>query len=84
MNFIKRSVLEKYNIHNNDQLIDIFDRMINTGSENQFSKEELAMFADIERKTNGSDKLKMEGTPQCHHMFLTYFWKNQEIDVTSN
>jgi hypothetical protein len=37
------------------------------------------MFEEIERTTNGSDKLRMEGHPKCHHMFLQYFWKNEEI-----
>ena len=37
------------------------------------------MFQEIERTTNGSGKLKMEGHPKCHHMFLQYFWKNEEI-----
>lgn len=79
MNFMQRSVLEKYNIQNNDTLIDVFDRMINTGSRENFTEEERLMFADIERMTNGSAKLKMEGQPECHNMFLQYYWKNRDI-----
>ena len=51
--------MEKYNIQNNDTLIDVFDRMINTGSKTNFTEEELRMFADIERITNGSARLKV-------------------------
>ena len=80
MNFMQRSVLEKYDIQN-DTLIDVFDRMINTGSAANFTDEEIRMFEEIQRTTNGSDKLRMEGHPRCHHMFLQYFWKNQEIRV---
>lgn len=80
MNFIQRSVLEKYHIQNNDTLIDVFDRMINTGTETQFTEEELRMFDDIERMTNGSARFKMEGHPKCHNMFLTYSWKNSEVN----
>lgn len=78
MNFMQRSVLEKYDVQN-DTLIDIFDRMINTGTATNFTQEEIEMFEEIERTTNGSGKLKMEGHPNCHHMFLQYFWKNEEI-----
>ena len=55
-----RSVLQKYNIQNNDTLIDVFDRMINTGSKVNFTEEEMRMFADIERITNGSNRLKVK------------------------
>ena len=54
--------MEKYNIQNNDSLIDVFDRMINTGSTTNFTEEELRMFADIERITNGSARLKVVHT----------------------
>ena len=54
--FSFRSVLEKYNIQNNDSLIDVFDRMINTGSKVNFTEEELLMFADIERIVKGENK----------------------------
>ena len=56
MNFMQRSVLQKYSIQNNDTLIDVFDRMINTGSMEPFTEEEHQMFKDIERMTNGSSK----------------------------
>jgi hypothetical protein len=59
--------------------MDVFDRMINSGSATNFTAEEMDMFDEIERTTNGSDKLKMEGHPKCHHMFLQYFWKKEEI-----
>ena len=72
-------MLQKYNIQNNDTLIDVFDRMINTGSKVNFTENEIHMFADIERITNGSARLKVEGQPKCHNMFLQYHWKNQEI-----
>ena len=29
--------------------------------------------------TNGSSRLKMEGQPKCHNMFLQYHWKNKKI-----
>ena len=54
--------MEKYKIQNNDTLIDVFDRMINTGSKENFTEEELRMFADIERITNGSARLKVKST----------------------
>lgn len=82
MNFMQRSVLQKYKIQNNDTLIDIFDRMINTGSKENFTEEEIRMFEDIERVTNGSSRLKMEGQPKCHNMFLQYYWKNKDIPFT--
>jgi hypothetical protein len=72
MNFMQRSVLEKYDIQN-DTLMDVFDRMINSGSATNFTAEEMDMFDEIERTTNGSDKLKMEGHPK------QYFWKKEEI-----
>ena len=53
--------------------------MINMGSAEEFSEDELRMFKDIEKMTNGSDRLKMEGQPKCHNMFLKYSWRNQEI-----
>ena len=34
--------------------------MINTGSKENFTEEELRMFADIERITNGSARLKVK------------------------
>lgn len=83
MNFIQRSVLEKYNIQNNDTLIDVFDRMLNVGSPENFTDEELQMFDDIDRMTNGSARLKMEGHPKCHNMFLKYNWKNEKVDFSS-
>ena len=52
--------MQKYNIQNNDTLIDVFDRMINTGSKVNFTEEEMRMFADIERITNGSNRLKVK------------------------
>lgn len=76
-----RSVLEKYNVQNNDTLIEVFDRMINTGSRDNFTDEEMQMFADIERMTNGSARLKMEGQPKCHNMFLKYHWKNRDVPI---
>ena len=76
---MQRSVLEKYNVQHNDTLIEVFDRMINTGSKKNFTEEEMQMFADIERMTNGSARLKMEGQPKCHNMFLQYYWKNKDI-----
>ena len=36
--------------------------MINTGSKDNFTEEELRMFADIERITNGSARLKVKST----------------------
>ncbi len=83
MNFLQRSVLEKYNLHNNDSLIDVFDRMINVGTQKNFTDEELKMFEHIERISNGSARLKMEGHPKCHNMFLMYLWKGAEVPVTS-
>lgn len=53
--------------------------MINTGSKQNFTQEEIQMFKDIERMTNGSARLKMEGQPKCHNMFLLYYWKNREV-----
>ena len=47
MNFMQRSVLQKYNVQHNDTLIEVFDRMINTGSKEDFTDEEIAMFDDI-------------------------------------
>lgn len=79
MNFMQRSVLQKYDMQNNDTLMHIFDRMINTGSVQNFTDEEIQMFEDIEQITNGSGRLKMEGQPKCHNMFLLYYWKNKEI-----
>ena len=55
---------------NNDTLIDIFDRMINVGTAENFTEEELLMFDMIERVTNGSEKLNMEGHHKCHNTFL--------------
>jgi len=52
---------------------------INVGTDVPFSKEELALFDEIERKANGSARLKREGQPKCHHMFLAYSWKNREV-----
>ncbi len=66
-------------MQHNDTLIDIFDRMVNTGSKVNFTEEEMQMFADIERMTNGSTRLKMEGQPKCHNMFLLYNWKNKDV-----
>ena len=57
---------------NNDTLIDIFDRMINVGTAENFTEEELLMFDMIERVTNGSEKLNMEGHHKCHNTFLRY------------
>ena len=79
MNFMQRSVLQKYNVQHNDTLIEVFDRMINTGSKQNFTDEEIAMFDDIEKMTNGSSRLKMEGQPKCHNMFLQYHWKNKKV-----
>jgi hypothetical protein len=62
--------------------IDIFDRMINTGSKEPFTEEELKMYKDIEKMTQGSTKLKQEGQPKCHNMFLQYGWKNKEVPFT--
>ena len=56
MNFMQRSVLQKYNVQHNDTLIEVFDRMINTGSKEDFTEEEMAMFEDIEKMTNGSSR----------------------------
>ena len=83
MNFIQRSVLEKYNLQYNDSLIDIFDRMINIGTAENFTSEEIRMFEEVERMTKGADKLKREGTPQCDNMFLQYSWKNRDVDFGS-
>ena len=41
INFMQRSVLEKYNLQNNETLIDIFDRMMNKGSDKPFTPDEL-------------------------------------------
>ena len=83
MNFMQRSVLEKYGLSNNETIIDVFDRMMNTGSVNNFTQEETDMFKFISmkmEKTNGSSEmLKMEGHPECNNMFLEYTWKNKEI-----
>ena len=79
MNFMQRSVLEKYGLQNST-LMDVFDRMVNTGSAYNFTDEEIEMFKYIERKTNGtSQNLKLEGHPECHNMFLEYTWKNKEV-----
>ena len=43
MNFMQRSVLEKYGLQNTT-LMDVFDRMVNTGSAHNFTDEELNMF----------------------------------------
>ena len=79
MNFMQRSVLEKYGLSNNETIIDVFDRMMNTGSVNNFTQEETDMFKFISmkmEKTNGSSEmLKMEGHPECNNMFLEYTWK---------
>ena len=81
MNFMQRSVLEKYGLHNNETIIDVFDRMMNTGSVDNFTQEEKDMFAFIEVKTNGTSKsLKMEGAPECNNMFLEYTWKNKNMN----
>ena len=47
MNFMQRSVLQKYNVQDNDTLIEVFDRMINSGSKRNFTEEEIQMFDDI-------------------------------------
>ena len=60
--------MEKYKIQNNDTLIDVFDRMINTGSKENFTEEELRMFADIERITNGSARLKVKSTKKVQYL----------------
>ena len=81
MNFMQRSVLEKYGLHNNETIIDVFDRMMNTGSVDNFTQEEKDMFAFIDVKTNGTSKsLKMEGAPECNNMFLEYTWKNKNMN----
>ena len=81
MNFMQRSVLEKYGLHNNETIIDVFDRMMNTGSNDNFTQEEIEMFKFIDVKTNGtSQTLKIEGAPECNYMFLEYMWKNGVID----
>ena len=81
MNFMQRSVLEKYGLHNNETIIDVFDRMMNTGSVNNFTQEEIDMFKFINVKTNGTGQtLKMEGAPECNNMFMEYTWKNRGID----
>ena len=41
INFMQRSVLEKYNLQSNETLIDIFDRMMNKGSDKPFTTDEL-------------------------------------------
>ena len=80
MNFMQRSVLEKYGLQNNGTLIDVFDRMMNTGSSTEFTQEERDMFKSIQRTTNQtSQTLKMEGHSECHHMFLVYKWKNKVV-----
>jgi hypothetical protein len=53
-----------------DTLIDVFDRMINVGTSENFTEEELRMFEKIDRITNGSARLNMEGHHKCHNMFL--------------
>ena len=81
MNFMQRSVLEKYGLHNNETIIDVFDRMMNTGSDENFTDEEIEMFKFVAEKTNGtSQNLKMEGAPECENMFLEYSWKNKVMD----
>jgi len=81
INFMQRSVLEKYNLQNNETVIDIFDRMMNKGSEKAFTNEELEVLRQIENMTGvGTQELKMEGNPECHNMFMYYSWKNREID----
>ena len=79
INFMQRSVLEKYSLQNNETVIDIFDRMMNTGSADNFTVEELQVLKQIENMTGGTQELKMEGHPECHNMFMHYSWKNQEI-----
>ena len=54
MNFMQRSVLEKYGLHNNETIIDVFDRMMNTGSDENFTDEEIEMFKFVAEKTNGT------------------------------
>ena len=81
MNFMQRSVLEKYGLQNNT-LMDVFDRMVNTGSQYNFTEEEQNMFEFITKKSNRSSQdLKLEGHPECHSMFLEYHWKNSEIPL---
>ena len=81
MNFMQKSVLEKYGLQNTT-LMDVFDRMVNTGSAYNFTEEEMNMFEYIKEKTNGtSENLKLEGHPECHSMFLEYHWKNKEIPL---
>ena len=65
-----RKTLTALSIQDNDTLIDVFDRMINVGTSENFTAEELAMFERIERVTNGSARLNMEGHHKCHNMFL--------------
>ena len=77
---MQRSVLEKYGLQNNETLVDVFDRMMNTGSTDNFTQEEIDMFKTIQVQTNStSETLKMEGHPECNNMFLEYKWKNKEI-----
>ena len=77
---LNRSVLEKYNLQNNETVIDIFDRMMNKGSEAPFTDEELEVLKMIENMTgSGVQELKMEGHPECHNMFMHYTWKNREV-----
>ena len=79
MNFMQRSVLEKYGIQNMT-VVDVFDRMMNTGSADNFTQEEIDIFKAIQKKTNEtSQTLKMEGNHECHNMFLEYTWKNKEV-----
>ena len=47
---MQRSVLEKYGLQNTT-LMDVFDRMMNTGSAYNFTDEEIEMFKYIERQT---------------------------------
>ena len=79
MNFMQRSVLEKYGIQNMT-VVDVFDRMMNTGSADNFTQEEIDIFKAIQKKTNEtSQTLKMEGNHECHNMFLEYTWKNKDV-----
>ena len=77
MNSMQRSVLQKYGIEDSTLGIEVFDRMLNVGAENNFTAEELELFDEIERKANGSKRLKMEGNPKCSTMFLSLVWKNR-------